>query len=103
MINKLMGLQGIEWAILGGQSGEMAGGHGLFKAWIGAEIRHHEGWRNQESDSVGCRTGIRSRFFARKAQCAACSVIRVYGLSGLIGTQKNDLRRMWAIVPRDVV
>jgi hypothetical protein len=30
-------------------------------------------------------------------------VIRVYGLSGLIGTQKNDLRRMWAIVPRDVV
>ena len=27
--------------------------------------------------------------FARKPQCAACSVIRVYGLSGLIGTQKT--------------
>src|SRR5271163_4374499 len=56
-----VGLLEIEWAILGGQSGEKAGGHGLLRAWSGAEIRHHERCRNQAGDSVVCRTGIRSR------------------------------------------
>jgi hypothetical protein len=89
--------------IFGGHSTGSMHGYWLSGAWSCPGIWHDEVWRNLARDSRGCRTGIRSRFFARKAQCAACSVIRVYGLSGLIGTQKNDLRRMWAIVPRDVV
>src|SRR5271163_4860890 len=85
-----MGLLEIEWAILGGQSGENAGGHGLLRAWSGAEIRHHERCRNQARDSVVCRTGIRSRAFGLARAFVAYSVIQMCGSSRSIGAQKND-------------
>src|SRR5271170_5244777 len=86
-----VGLLEIEWAILGGQSGEKAGGHGLLRAWSGAEIRHHERCRNQARDSVVCRTGIRSRAFELARAFVAYSVIQMCGSSRSIGAQKNDL------------
>src|SRR5277367_1597920 len=88
----LLGLLEIEWAILGGQSGENAGGHGLLRAWSSAEIRHHERCRNQARDSVVCRTGIRSRAFGLARAFVAYSVIQMCGSSRSIGAQKNDLQ-----------
>src|SRR5271170_7050770 len=86
---KKWGLLEIEWAILGGQSGENAGGHGLLRAWSGAEIRHHERCRNQARDSVVCRTGIRSRAFGLARAFVAYSVIQMCGSSRSIGAQKT--------------
>src|SRR5271169_4346830 len=88
----LWGLLEIEWAILRGQSGENAGGHGLLRAWSGAEIRHHERCRNQARDSVVCRTGIRSRAFGLARAFVAYSVIQMCGSSRSIGAQKSDLQ-----------
>src|SRR5271170_3572682 len=92
MPKRRSGLLEIEWAILGGQSGETAGGHGLLRAWSSAEIRHHERCRNQARDSVVCRTGIRSRAFGLARAFVAYSVIQMCGSSRSIGAQKNDLQ-----------
>jgi hypothetical protein len=72
-----VGLQGIEWVILGGQRRKIVGGHGLLETWRGAEIRHDEGWRNQAGGSGGCRMDIRSRAFGRRRWFVAYLVIRM--------------------------
>jgi transposase-like protein len=73
----IVGLQGIEWVILGGQRRKIVGGHGLLETWRGAEIRHDEGWRNQAGGSGGCRMDIRSRAFGRRRWFVAYLVIRM--------------------------
>jgi hypothetical protein len=57
---QILGLQEIEWVVLGGHSTGSMHGYWLSGAWSASEIRHDEAWRDQASDSIICQMDIRS-------------------------------------------
>jgi hypothetical protein len=77
-IDEILGLQEIEWVDLRGHSAGSMHDIGLLRLGAFPETRYDEAGRNLASDSIVCRTGIRSQASARKRHRTGLQEIQLF-------------------------